>query len=114
MSTATIWHNPRCSTSRKVLEGLRARGVEPEIVLYLEAPPGPAELKSVCKEAGIAPHELARRKEPLFRELGLEDAGDAELLKAMHENPILIERPVVRTGKGTRLCRPAEKFEEIL
>jgi arsenate reductase len=114
MSKATIWHNPRCSTSRKVLEALRERGVEPEIVLYLETPPSAAELKAVCKDAGIAPHELVRRKEPLFRELGLDDASEAALIKAMHENPILIERPVLKTKKGTRLCRPAEKFEEIL
>jgi len=114
MSTTTIWHNPKCGTSRKVLEELRARGVEPEIVLYLETPPSAAELKTVCKAAGISPRELVRRKEPSFKELDLDDATDAALIKAMHDNPILIERPVVKTKKGTRLCRPAEKLDEIL
>lgn len=113
MST-TIWHNPRCSTSRKVLEEIRAKGSEPVIRLYLDDVPSASELKDVCKAAGITPHDLVRRKESLFGELGLEDASDAALIKAMHENPILIERPVVKTKKGTRLCRPAEKLGEIM
>jgi len=113
MST-TIWHNPKCGTSRKVLEAIRARGIEPEIVLYLETPPSAAALKAVCKDAGISPHALVRRKEAVFKELGLDAASDAALIKAMHDNPILIERPVVKTKKGTRLCRPAEKLNEIL
>lgn len=113
MST-TIWHNPRCSTSRKVLEEIRAHGIEPEIRLYLEDVPSAGELKDVCKAAGLTPHDLVRRKEALFRELDLDGASDAALIKAMHENPVLIERPVVKTKKGTRLCRPAEKLGEIL
>jgi arsenate reductase len=97
-----------------VLEAIRARGVEPEIVLYLETPPSSSELKAVCKAAGLAPRDLARRKEALFKELDLDDASDAALINAMHDNPILIERPVVKTKKGVRLCRPAEKLDEIL
>jgi arsenate reductase len=113
MST-TIWHNPKCSTSRKVLEEIRANGIEPEIRLYLEDVPSASELKEVCKAAGISPRELVRRREALFGQLDLDDASDAALIKAMHDNPILIERPVVKTKKGTRLCRPAEKLDEIL
>ena len=113
MST-TIWHNPKCSTSRKVLEEIRARGIEPEIRLYLDDVPSARELKDVCKAAGLAPRELVRRKEMLFKDLDLADASDAALIKVMHDNPILIERPVVKTKKGTRLCRPAEKLDEIL
>ena len=113
MST-TIWHNPKCGTSRKVLEALRAKGIEPEIRLYLEDVPSASELKDVCRAAGISPRELVRRKEALFKELDLGDASDAALIKAMHDNPILIERPVVKAKKGTRLCRPAEKLDEIL
>jgi arsenate reductase len=113
MST-TIWHNPKCSTSRNVLEALRAEGIEPEIRLYLQDVPSAAELKDVCKAAGISPHDLVRRTEALFKELDLAVASDAALIKAMHEHPILIERPVVKTRKGTRLCRPAEKLDEIL
>jgi len=115
MST-TIWHNPRCSTSRKVLEEIRSRGIEPEIVLYLETPPSAAQLKAVCKDAGISPRDLARGKEDAFKALGLDNpkVTDAALIAAMHEHPILIERPVVTTKKGTRLCRPAEKLNEIL
>ncbi len=112
----TIWHNPRCGTSRKVLDAIRARGVEPAIVLYLETPPSAGELKAVCKDAGISPRDLVRRKEPSFKELGLDGAKvtEAALIAAMHQHPILIERPVVKTKKGTRLCRPPEKLAEIL
>ena len=99
----TIWHNPKCGTSRKVLEALRAKGGEPDIRLYLEDVPSATELKDVCKAAGIVPRDLVRRKEALFKELDLGDASDAALIKAMHDNPILIERAVVKDRRAS--CR---------
>lgn len=115
MST-TIWHNPKCGTSRKVLEAIRARGVEPEIVLYVENPPSEREIKSVLKEAGMTARELLRRNGTPYDDLGLDNPKftDAQLVALMHKHPLLIQRPVVKTKKGVRLCRPAEKLDEIL
>lgn len=111
-----IWHNPNCSTSRKVLETIRAKGIEPTIVDYVKSPRSAAEIKSVLKEMGMKPRQLLRRRGTPFDELGLDDPKhtDAELVAAMVEHPILIERPVVRARKGTRLCRPAEQVLDIL
>jgi arsenate reductase len=112
----TIWHNPKCGTSRKVLEMIRAKGVEPTIVDYVKSPPSVAEIKAALAQMGAKPRELLRRRGTPYDELGLDDVklGDAALIAAMHAHPILIERPVVRTAKGTRLCRPPERLEEIL
>ncbi len=112
----TIWHNPKCGTSRKVLDMIRAAGVEPTIIDYVKTPPSVADIKAVLAEMGARPRDLLRRRGTPYDELGLDDAklGDATLVAAMHEHPILIERPVVRATKGTRLCRPAERLEEIL
>jgi arsenate reductase (glutaredoxin) len=114
--TVTIWHNPKCSTSRKVLEMIRAKGIAPTIVDYVKTPPSVAELKSALKEMGSKPRDLLRRRGTPYDELGLDDdkLDDAALLAAMHAHPILIERPVVRTRKGTRLCRPPERLMEVL
>src|SRR5262245_29629644 len=111
-----IWHNPKCGTSRKVLEMIRASGVEPDIVDYVNAAPSVATLKAVLEEAGLKPRDLLRRRGTPYDELGLDDPklSDAELVAAMHAHPILIERPVVRTGTGTRLCRPPERLRDIL
>jgi arsenate reductase len=115
-SSITIWHNPKCSTSRKVLDMIRAAGVEPAIVDYVNVPPSIADIKAVLAETGMKPRDLLRRRGTPYDELGLDDEKlrDADLIAAMHEHPILIERPVVRAAKGTRLCRPAERLEEIL
>jgi arsenate reductase (glutaredoxin) len=115
-SAVTIWHNPKCATSRKVLGMIRERGIEPVIVEYVRAPPSAADIKAVLKESGLAPRELLRRRGTPYDELKLGDAKktDASLIAAMAEHPILIERPVVRTRKGTRLCRPPERVTEIL
>jgi arsenate reductase (glutaredoxin) len=115
-NAVTIWHNPKCGTSRKVLDMIRATGVEPAIVDYVNTPPSVAEIKSVLKEMGGKPRDLLRRRGTPYDELGLDDEvlTDAALLAAMHAHPILIERPVVRTRKGTRLCRPPERVTEIL
>jgi arsenate reductase len=112
----TIWHNPKCSTSRRVLDMIRARGIEPQVIEYARTPPTAAELKTVLQEAELTARELLRRRGSPYDELGLDDARltDAQLIGAMAEHPLLIERPVVRTAKGTRLCRPAERVLEIL
>jgi arsenate reductase (glutaredoxin) len=111
-----IWHNPKCATSRKVLALIRERGHDPEIIDYLAEPPSISDIRAVLKETGLKARDLLRRRGTPYDELGLDDAGlsDAALVAAMHAHPILIERPVVRTGKGTRLARPAEVLLEIL
>ena len=112
--TERIYHNPRCSTSRKTLEFLREVGIDPEIVLYLKNPPTRAELASLIADAGIDVRAAVRKREPIYAELGLGSASDEELLDAMAQHPILIERPFVVTAKGTRLARPLEKVREIV
>ena len=114
--TVTIWHNPKCATSRKVLGLIRAKGIEPKIVEYLKDPPSTGEIKAALKEMGIGPRALLRRRGTPYDDLGLDKPKwtDPELIAAMVRHPLLIERPVVRTIKGTRLCRPAERLEEIL
>jgi arsenate reductase len=111
-----IWHNPKCNTSRNVLEMIRAQGIEPEIVEYVKNPPSAAEIKTALRAMGLRPRELLRRNGTPYEELGLDDPkhGDAELIDLMTQHPLLIQRPVVRTAKGTRLCRPAERVKEIL
>jgi arsenate reductase len=114
--TVTIWHNPKCATSRKVLALIRARGIEPKVVEYLKDPPSAGTIRAVLKEMGIGPRELLRRRGTPYDDLGLDKPKwtDAELIAAMAKHPILIERPVVRTGKGARLCRPPDRLKDIL
>jgi arsenate reductase len=109
-----IYHNPRCSTSRKTLELLHAFGVEPEVVEYLKTPPSRAELSTMIRAAGIEVRAAVRKREALYAELDLADANDDRLLDAMAEHPILIERPFVVTPKGTRLARPVDTVREVL
>jgi arsenate reductase len=109
-----IYHNPKCSTSRKTLQLLRDNGIEPEIVLYLKTPPSRAELVALIADAGIDVRAAVRKRESLYADLGLASASDSELLDAMAEHPILIERPFVVTSKGTRLARPLDNVREIL
>ena len=112
----TIYHNPRCGTSRNVLGMLRERGIEPDIVLYLETPPDRTTLEDLLAKLKLAPRALMRRKEAIYGELGLDDPAksDAALIDAMVSHPILIERPIVVTLKGAVLCRPAEKLLDML
>lgn len=112
----TIFHNPACGTSRKTLDILREKGDEPRVVEYLKTPPSRDELQRLYERAGISPREGLRAKEPLAAELGLTrpDVSDDEILDAMVEHPILIERPLVETDKGVRLCRPQDRVREIL
>jgi arsenate reductase len=113
---AKIYHNPMCGTSRKTLEILRDSGADVWIQEYLKNPPARDELKALYERAGITPREGLRAKEPLAQELGLNrsDVTDDEVLDAMIEHPILINRPLVETEKGVRLCRPQELVREIL
>jgi arsenate reductase len=113
---ATIYHNPMCGTSRKTLEILRDSGCDVWVREYLREPPSRDELKRLYERAGISPRQGLRAKEPLAGELGLTraDATDDEILDAMVAHPILIERPIVETANGVRLCRPQERVREIL
>jgi arsenate reductase len=115
-SKATIYHNPMCGTSRKTLEILRDSGRDVWVREYLKTPPTRDELKRLYDKAGISPREGLRAKEPLAAELGLirDDVTDDEVLDAMLEHPILINRPLVETEKGVRLCRPQDLVRDIL
>ena len=113
-SGSVIYHNPRCSTSRKTLELLRDNGIEPTIVQYLKTPPSRDELVRLIDDAGIDVRSAVRKRESLYAEMDLADADDDRLLDAMAEHPILIERPFVVTPKGTRLARPVDAVREIL
>ena len=114
MTDSVIYHNPRCTTSRKTLDLLRDNGIEPTVVQYLKTPPSRSELVKMIKDAGIDVRTAVRKRESLYAELNLADASDDELLDAMAEHPILIERPFVVTPKGTRLARPIDAVREIL
>ena len=113
---ATIFHNPMCGTSRKTLEILRDEGCDVWIHEYLKNPPSRDELARLYKRAGISPRDGLRAKESIAQELGLTrpDVTDDEVLDAMVEHPILIERPIVETENGVRLCRPQDRVREIL
>jgi arsenate reductase len=111
---AVIYHNPRCTTSRNTLALLRDNGIEPTVVEYLKTPPTRAQLAKMIRDAGVGVRAAIRRKEAPYAELNLADASDEELLDAMVNHPILIERPFVVTEKGTRLARPIDVVREIL
>ena len=112
----TIYHNPDCGTSRNTLAMVRRSGVEPEVILYLKTPPSRDTLESLIVAMGIAPRELLRRRGTPYDELGLDDPAltDADLVDAMVAHPILMNRPVVVTSKGARLCRPSEVVLQLL
>ena len=112
----TIYHNPRCGTSRNTLAMIRASGVEPTVVEYLKTGWTKAQLTDLAAATGAPLRDLLRAKEPLVAELKLAEPGvtDAQLLDAMVEHPILVNRPIVVTPKGTRLCRPSEVVLDLL
>ena len=116
MSDVTIYHNPKCGTSRNTLAMIRNAGIEPRVVLYLETPPSRAELQALFKRAGITVREALREKGTPYAELGLDDPSlsDEALLDAIEAHPILLNRPFVTTPLGTRLCRPSEQVLDIL
>ncbi|MET0587108.1 MAG: arsenate reductase (glutaredoxin) [Novosphingobium sp.] len=111
---ATIWHNPNCGTSRKTLAALEEAGADVTIVEYLKNPPSAAKLAQLYRDAGITPQQGLRLRGTDAEERGLPQAEDAAVLAAMEAEPKLIERPLVETDKGVRLCRPQDKVFEIL
>lgn len=116
MTTVTIWHNPRCSKSRQTVALIEGKGITPIIVEYLKHPPAPDEITRVIGLLGIAPLDLMRKGEAVFRQLeqGLRPLGDDELIAAMAANPILIERPVVIANGKAALGRPPENVLKLL
>jgi arsenate reductase len=113
---AVIYHNPDCGTSRNTLAMIRNAGIEPHVIEYLKTPPSRALLNQLIARMGISVRALLREKGTPFHELGLEDPGltDDALLDAMLAHPILINRPIVVTPKGVRLCRPSERVIDLL
>ena len=116
MLKVTIYHNPSCGTSRNTLAMIRQSGEEPEVIEYLKTPPSHARLVELIKALGISPRDLLREKGTPYAELGLADPkwSDDQLIDFMLEHPILINRPIVVTPKGVRLCRPSELVLELL
>lgn len=111
-----IYHNPECGTSRNVLGMIRNAGIEPHLIQYLKTPPSRAMLAALIQRMGITARELLREKGTPYKELGLDDATlpDTQLIHAMLQHPILINRPIVVTPLGVRLCRPSETVLDIL
>ena len=116
MSEVTIYHNPKCGTSRNTLEMIRNAGIEPNVILYLETPPTRETLVKLIADMGISVREALRKKCDPYVELGLDDAkwSDEQLIDFMMQHPILINRPIVVTELGTKLCRPSEEVLDIL
>ena len=114
--TVTIYHNPKCGTSRNVLAMIRESGAEPEVIEYLKTPPSRKRLAELIKAMGLTVREVLRRKGTPYEELGLDDPKwtEGQLIDLMVEHPILINRPIVVTPRGARLCRPASVVLEIL
>ncbi len=114
--TVTIYHNPNCGTSRNTLAIIREHGIEPVVIEYLNTPPSREQLVEMIDASGLPLRDVMRSKQDIFTELGLDDPSktDDELIDAMMEHPILINRPIVVTDRGTRLCRPKETVLEIL
>lgn len=112
----TIFHKPNCSTSRNVLGLIRESGVEPEIVLYLETPPTTKKLRELAKAMGMGARDLLRTKEAPYEALGLADPKltDDQLFDFIVANPILLQRPIVVSPRGTLMCRPWQRVREIL
>ena len=115
-SSITIFHNPACGTSRNTLALIRNSGDEPQVIEYLQAPPGKDTLRTLLAAMKMAPRALLRKKGTPYEELGLDDPKwtDEQLIDFMHAHPILINRPIVVTPLGTRLCRPSEEVLDIL
>ncbi|TFV41435.1 arsenate reductase (glutaredoxin) [Bradyrhizobium frederickii] len=114
--SVTIYHNPACGTSRNTLAMIRQSGVEPVVIEYLKTPPSRETLKQLIEKMGVPVRALLREKGTPYKELGLDDAkwSDDELIDQMLAHPILINRPIVVTPKGTRLCRPSEAVVDLL
>lgn len=116
MNKVTIYHNPSCSKSREALKLIREAGEEPEIVLYKETPPSHEKLAELIHQTGLGVRGMIREGEDIYQELHLDDPKwtDDQLIDLMIEHPVLINRPIVVTEKGARLCRPMDALREIL
>jgi arsenate reductase len=116
MKQIIIYHNPKCGTSRNTLAMICDAGIEPQVIEYLQTPPDRQTLVKLLRDSGLTPRELMRSKESLYSELKLDESqwSDDQLIDFMIANPILINRPIVVTPRGTRLCRPAELVLELL
>lgn len=112
--SVTIYHNPSCSNSRDALAAIRARGIEPVIVEYLKTPLTRDQLRALVEQMGVPVRDVVRWKEKLITELKIENADDGALLDAMAAHPVLMNRPIVVTPKGAKLCRPGETVADIL
>ncbi len=114
--SVTIYHNPACGTSRNTLGMIRATGTEPIVIEYLKTPPTRDELRTLARRMGVGLRDVLRRKGTPYDQLGLDDASlsDDALLDAIEAYPILLNRPIVATAKGVRLCRPSEQVLELL
>lgn len=110
----TIYHNPKCSSSRRALEIINASGSVPRVIDYQKQPLSRDELQGLIRKMGVPVRSVVREKEPLFASLHLEEARDEQLLDAMAAHPILINRPIVVTDKGVKLCRPPEVVKSLL
>jgi arsenate reductase len=110
----TIYHNPKCSNSRAALEIIRAGGHIPRVVEYLKTPLSKDEIKALAEQIAVPVRQIVREKEPVYAELGLEGAEDDRLAEAVAEHPILLNRPIVVTDKGAKLCRPPEIVKNLL
>jgi arsenate reductase (glutaredoxin) len=110
----TIYHNPSCSNSRKALEIIRAHGTEPHIVEYLKTPLDPHQLRHLVDKMKVPVRDLVRTKEPVYAEMKLDGVDDDTLLAAIAAHPILLNRPIVVTSKGAKLCRPGETVAELI
>lgn len=112
----TIYHNPNCTTSRNVLRLLRDAGLEPQVVEYLKTPPSRAQMQALLAAMGMKPRDILRRSGTPYDELGLDDPAltDDQILDALEAHPILMQRPIVASDKGVRLCRPLERVHEIV
>jgi arsenate reductase len=114
MMKAWMTYNPNCGTARNVLALLRERGIEPEIREYLKQPLTRGEIAALVAQMGVPVRDVVRTKEPLYAELGLSGADDGALLDAMVKHPVLLNRPIVKTPKGVRLCRPSEAIAALI
>lgn len=110
----TAWINPKCGTCQKVLAALRAKGHDPIVVEYLKTPPSAAEIDAVCRKLGVEPQAIARQKEPIYPAIAARCKTRQDWLRALHENPVLIERPIVFTADRAVIARPPEKLNDLL
>jgi arsenate reductase len=109
----TIWYNPKCGTCQKVRAAIEAKGLKPRLVEYLKTPPSTEEIDQACRKAGMEPQQLARQKEPVYPSVAARCKNRQDWLKALHENPVLIERPFVILDNKALIARPPERVGEL-